>query len=261
MSVKNKYRVACFGSLILLAATSVCGQAAAPAPDARAYLSGPAIPDLFLVVPPAPVSGDSRDALDRAIFKATRSLEGSARWLMATSDNDYTVPGLLKVFSCSLGAAPTPENAPRLTFLFSRALKDTAYGAAGVKAKYKQRKRPFTVDKGNICIARDADFDASADYPSGHSTVAWAFGLILAEIAPDRATAVMARARAYGDSRLFCGVHNASAVEAGRVVGATMVAALHGSKEFRADLAAAEAELLALRRSHPDGSQFCVAEA
>jgi acid phosphatase (class A) len=90
--------------------------------------------------------------------------------------------------------------------------------------------------------------------------VGWAFGLILAEIAPDRAAAVLARGRAYGDSRLFCGVHNASAVEAGRVVGATMVAALHTSKEFRADLAAAETELFALRRTQPYLSESCVDE-
>src|ERR1019366_8718556 len=146
-------------------------------PNAPAYLLGSAVPDLFLVVPPAPVSGDLRDILDRALFKATRSLEDAARWKLATSDNDYSIPALLTDFSCSLGAAPTPENAPRLTWLLSRTLKDTAYGAAGVKSKYKQRKRPFAVDKGNTCVPRDAEFEASADYPSGHATVSWAFGL------------------------------------------------------------------------------------
>jgi acid phosphatase (class A) len=259
MTVMSTSRNVRLVPLILLAASLVYGQAAAPAPTP--YLPSGAAPDLFLIVPPAPASGDMRDALDRAIFRATRALEGSPRWKMSISDNDYTVPALLKDFSCSLGAAPTAENAPRLTWLLSRALMDAAYGAANVKSKYKQRKRPFTVDKGNICIARDAEFEASADYPSGHASVSWAFGLILAEMAPDRATAVLTRARAYGDSRLFCGVHNASAVEAGQVVAATMVAALQGSKEFRADLTAAEAELLALRKNHPYGSESCVTEA
>ena len=121
-----------------------------------------------------------------------------------------------------------------------------------------KRKRPFTVDKGKTCVGVDPE---SLDYPSGHATVSWAFGLILAEIAPDRATAVLARARAYGDSRTFCGAHNASAVETGRDAGAAVIAALHSSKEFKADLAAAEAELLALRKSHPYGSEACVTEA
>jgi acid phosphatase (class A) len=211
---------------------------------------------LVSILPTAPVSGDLRDALDRAIFKATRSLEGSPRWNMSIADNDYTVPALLKDFSCSLGAAPTAENAPHLSLLLSRAIVDTAYAASDAKEKYK-RKRPFTVDRGKTCVGVDPD---SLDYPSGHAAVSWALGLILAEIAPDRAAAVLARARAYGDSRLYCGVHNASAVEAGRVAGAAMIAALHGSKEFRSDLVAAEAELLALRKSHPYGAVACVTE-
>jgi membrane-associated phospholipid phosphatase len=40
-------------------------------------------------------------------------------------------------------------------------------------------------------------------------------GLILAELVPEAASDVLARARAFGQSRIVCGVHNASAVEAG----------------------------------------------
>jgi acid phosphatase (class A) len=42
---------------------------------------------------------------------------------------------------------------------------------------------------------------------------------------------------------VICGVHYQSDVEAGRMLGASMVAAEHADPAFRADLAAAKAEL------------------
>ncbi len=221
------------------------------------YLTGSAKVDLFLVLPPAPSNGDLRDGMDRAVFKATRLLEGSERWKMAKSDDASETPALMKDFWCALGAAPTPENAPRLNILITRAGVDSALSAADAKNKYN-RKRPFVVDKGAVC--KGGPDEDSPDYPSGHSTVGWTVGLILAEIAPDRAGSVLARARAYGDSRVFCGWHNVSAVEAGRIGGSAIFGALHSSKEFREDLAAAQAEVLALRRKSPYGAQSCVTE-
>ena len=69
---------------------------------------------------------------------------------------------------------------------------------------------------------------------------------MLAELMPERATPILARGRAYGESRMICGAHNASAVDAGQRVAAATFAALHGSADFRADMDAARAELAAL---------------
>jgi len=258
MFTQNSLKV--FGPLILLAASCLFAQAAGPA-QATGYLKGGGhAPDLLLILPPAPVSGDMRDALDRAIFKATRSLEGSTRWKMAAGDDDYFIPAVLKDFSCSLRAAPTLENAPRLSAMLARVAQDSSDVAVGIKAKYA-RNRPFLVDEGHICVPHGGYLETSFDYPSGHSTEGWAIALILAEIVPDRTSEILARGRAYGDSRSFCGVHNASAVEAGRLVGAAVVAAEHASEQFRADLAAAKEELLAVRKRSPYTSDVCTAEA
>lgn len=48
---------------------------------------------------------------------------------------------------------------------------------------------------------------------------------------------------AIGDSRVICGVRYRSDVEAGRKLGAAMVARLHADPQFLNDLAAAKAEL------------------
>jgi acid phosphatase (class A) len=72
-------------------------------------------------------------------------------------------------------------------------------------------------------------------------------GLTLAELLPSRATDILNRARSIGESRVVCGVHNASAVDAGRIAATSMVIALHTSAEFKVDMEAAKAELEKMR--------------
>ena len=54
--------------------------------------------------------------------------------------------------------------------------------------------------------------------------------------------AILARGRAFGESRMVCNVHWQSEVIAGRFMGAATVARLHADPGFTADLAAAKAE-------------------
>jgi acid phosphatase (class A) len=210
------------------------------------YLAGSSLPDSTAILPPAPKPGSSEEALDRAVYMQTRKLKDSPRWVLATSDAVETPQAMLTDFGCALGISLNADNAPRLIHLLTRAHRDA--GAITTLPKdYYKRPRPFIGNDEPICVPRDKWLIASASYPSGHSTASWAFGLILAELAPDRAAQVLARARAYGESRVVCGVHNLSDVEEGRDNGASLVAALHGDAQFRADLEAARAELAALR--------------
>jgi acid phosphatase (class A) len=73
----------------------------------------------------------------------------------------------------------------------------------------------------------------------------------MAEVASDRATEILSRAKAFGESRLVCGVHNLSAVEAGRMNGSIVVAALHGQAAFRKDLEDVRKEVAAARKAGP----------
>jgi acid phosphatase (class A) len=91
--------------------------------------------------------------------------------------------------------------------------------------------------------------------------VAWAWGLILAEIAPDRSTEILRRAREIGDSRIICGVHYLSDVEEGRTNGSILVAALHANPAFRSDLAKARAEVAAARAAPHAAPTGCAAIA
>jgi acid phosphatase (class A) len=223
------------------------------------FLTPETTPDATAIIPPAPTEGEARN--DWAIFRQTRVLEGTARWELAVNDDNYEPAAILKDFSCAVGVELTVENSPTLSRLLSRAATDSANAAASAKATYK-RTRPFLHNEGNICIARSEGLMKSFDYPSGHASASWVEGLILAELAPDRSAQVLARARAYGESRVVCGVHNYSAVQAGRTNASGVFAALHGSADFRDQMDKALAELAVARRDgrNPDAA-MCASEA
>jgi acid phosphatase (class A) len=212
------------------------------------YLTPATAPDTIRILPPAPVAGDGRDLADQAIFRQTRNLKDTPRWALAQDDIDERA--ILKDFACAVGVELSPAKAPRLAGLLARAREDVRLAVNRPKDHYG-RKRPYLVADGAICAPRTPDLAASADYPSGHATWGWSVALILAELAPDRATDILVRGRSFGESRVVCGVHGAAAVEAGRTNASAVVAALHGDADFRADLEAARAEVKAARQDGP----------
>jgi acid phosphatase (class A) len=225
-----------------------------------AYLPADTAPDTIAILPSAPTPDSPRGLTDRTVFKATRALKDTPRWALAVNDANQAPAAMMKDFSCSLGVGLTPANAPRFNALMTTVIRDVSRAVNRPKDLY-QRQRPYLIDEGEICLPKTESLAKSPDYPSGHTTWGWTIGLLLAELAPDRATPILVRARAYGESRVVCGVHNASAIEAGRTDAAALVAALHGSPAFRADMAGASVEMAALRASGAPKPEQCEAEA
>lgn len=255
-----KLRLVLPAAVAAIAVFAVTGAVTADPPP-TGYLSGAEAPDTIRILQAAPKVDSARGQADRAIFRATRTLKGTPRWSLAIGDAVEATPAMLQDFSCAAGVNLTADNAPKLATILVRVRKDVVAAVNGPKDLY-QRKRPFLIDQGDICVAKTPALALSPDYPSGHTTWGWTVGLILAELAPDRSGPILSRARAYGESRVVCGVHNASAIEAGRTNGSALVAALHGSATFRADLDGARAELAALRASGPaPDARVCADEA
>jgi len=237
---------------------------ASPREQQQGYLA-PGEFDVTAILEPAPRPGDPRYETDRRIFRATRALAGSARWQLATSDAELGTRALMRDFSCAVGVQLTPETAPRLATVLTRASRDTAAQTGRAKDAY-QRQRPFVIDRGRICQPSSELYDSkhgrmSYDYPSGHTTNGWTWALVLASLAPDRAQAILARGRAFGDSRFVCGAHNESAVEAGMLSATATMALVATKPDYQSDLAAARAELGQLRAAGPVAVQGCDAEA
>jgi acid phosphatase (class A) len=216
-----------------------------PAPH---YLQPNAV-DILSVLPGAPQAGEARYEADRAIFKATRRFIGTPRWEMATRDVSWQDADMLTDFSCALGTTVTPQQVPHILKLLSTAGNDTQR-FTNIAKRENKRLRPFQIDEGQICQPAE-ELKDSYDYPSGHTTGGWTWALALADVAPERASQIMARGRAYGESRIICGAHNASAVDAGRLSATVTMTAVRATASYRRDLLAAQAEFKRLKKSSP----------
>lgn len=215
--------------------------AAAQAP--RPYLDAVPLPDLLRILPPPPAPGSAQNIADRATFHATRALQGSERWAIATRD---VTDDRFTTFACAIGLQLDAKSAPATARVLAR------IGGGALVDRVKQgyaTRRPYLDDDEPICEPKNAHLAGNGDYPSGHTTNGWSSALLLAELMPERATAILARGREYGESRYICGSHSLSAVEAGYMSGSVLVATLHAAPEFRRDMDAARAELVALRRT------------
>ena len=229
------------------------------------FLQPARLPDMVSVLPPPPVFGGPTDKRDRHVFRRTRALKDSPRWRMATADAEIAPEKMLtETFACALDSRVDPARVPILLSLLTR-FRDKASSDAiiGAPKAYWDRRRPFVRWRDDtICVpANDEYLRKAGEYPSGHATLGYATALILTEIAPERATQILARGRAYGESRVVCGVHTPDAVEAGRTNAAAWVATLHGSAEFRAALEAARAEFAQARAAPAPPPASCAAEA
>jgi acid phosphatase (class A) len=244
--------------LAAAAALAIVGSAAAQ-PRPQGYL-GDRGPDTIQIVPPAPKAGDPRDEADKGVFLATRKLKDGPRWALA--QNDVNAALMMKDMSCALGLELSPVNAPKTFAVMSKMRFDMTRAYDRPKDLYK-RPRPYQLHPGQAtCVVPDKQLNESPDYPSGHATFGWMMGMILAELAPDRATQVLARGRAFGESRMVCGVHSLSAIEESRTAASAVFAALHGSPEFRADMDAARPEIAAARAiGAPPDPAACAREA
>lgn len=74
--------------------------------------------------------------------------------------------------------------------------------------------------------------------------------LVLAEVNPARQNEILKRGYDLGQSRVICGYHWQSDVDAARVVGSAVVASLHNNPAFEAQLAKAKAEVHKLNQAH-----------
>jgi acid phosphatase (class A) len=217
--------------------------------DAQAdkhYLK-PDMVDIMAVLPAAPKEGEARYEADRAIFKSTRRYVGTPRWDMAVNDARWDEDLMLRDFSCALGVVPAPQQVPHLIKLLAKAESDTER-ENNIAKRANKRLRPFLIDAGKTCQPEE-ELKDSYDYPSGHTTSGWTWALVLADVAPDHASAILARGRAYGESRIVCGAHNASAVEAGRLSATVTMTAVRATAAYKRDLKAAQVEFAALKKS------------
>jgi acid phosphatase (class A) len=204
------------------------------------FLAMDALPDSIALLPPPPAEGSIAYELDKEINRISLSLRGSQRWQLAAEHLNALIPEEINAFYCSLNAQITEQETPYLYALLYRSIDDIRFTDTAAKYKYN-RPLPFIVNNEPICIRQKTHNYAS--YPSGRAARAWAFALILSEIAPERSDDILARGRAIGQNSVVCNLAWQSDVNEGRLLGSIVVARLHALPEFQAAIEAAKSEL------------------
>jgi acid phosphatase (class A) len=227
----------------------------------QGYLDPKALPNSLALVPPPPAPGSAALALDEEVARRTFALRGTPRFALAEADFELKYTNLINDFSCSLNVQFTEENAPFLYTLLRRSASDLGLSTYAAKNHYK-RTRPFMQNNEPMGVPSFRDqLEKDPSYPSGHTAIGWGVALILTELSPDRADELLARGRAYGESRIVVNHHWYSDVIWGGFMGANTVARLHADPTFRADMEAARAELAAIRAKGISPKLDCEAEA
>ena len=267
------FAAAATGAAILVGGAAGVGLAAAdpeastfpgrPAPQetykgVAGYLPKGAAPDAAQFLNPPPDPDSPLQAADETEFQQTRKLADGPRGRLAAADADLELPSGAQAFDCAVGARLDPATTPTLLKLMARIRADAAQVYNQGKENWR-RPRPFAGRDVETCVL-PAERPKGYSYPSGHSTIGWAWALALAEVEPERASQILARGRAFGESRIVCGVHWESDVEAGRTSGAALFAVLSTDRAFQADLANARAELARARAASLPSEAQCRAE-
>ncbi|PHY19027.1 phosphatase PAP2 family protein [Caulobacter sp. BP25] len=214
------------------------------------YLAGNGGIDATAIIGAPPAPNSPRGKAERVQFEESRKLVNTSVWTQAIADADLSGKNGLKSFSCAAGVTLSAEVTPTLASMLLRMTDDAAKIYQPAKRAY-QRARPPVGNTAPICVPREPWIATDGSYPSGHGMIGWAWASVIAELVPEKASPVLARGKAFGDSRIICGVHFQSDVEAGRYLGSALVTRLRDDPAFMSDLAKARAEVAASKANGP----------
>ena len=119
------------------------------------------------------------------------------------------------MFQPVLGEGFTRERLPRTAAVLTATVRGVNPAINAAKDAHP-RTRPFA-NRG-VIQCDDPGQNTEGSYPSGHGAGGWALALILAELLPAHADAILQRGRDFGESRVICGYHFPSDIDAARLV-------------------------------------------
>ncbi|ONF74021.1 phosphatase PAP2 family protein [Salmonella enterica subsp. enterica serovar Typhimurium] len=156
-----------------------------------------------------------------------------------------------------VGAKINPKDTPETWNMLKNLLTMGGYYATASAKKYYMRTRPFVLFNHSTCRPEDENtLRKNGSYPSGHTAYGTLLALVLSEARPERAQELARRGWEFGQSRVICGAHWQSDVDAGRYVGAVEFARLQTIPAFQKSLAKVREELndknnLLSKEDHP----------
>lgn len=226
-------------SLLVLALTAPAQMSVAQAPmpmePAQATYVTPAQVDVMKLLPPPPALQSEEQKRDLDELLAIQKGRTTVQEQRAIADATAGTFGFADVLGPKFSAAALPK----LVLLTDKVRADGA-ALENLGKDYWKRPRPFETSKE---VHPVGNLPKGASYPSGSSTVGYLTAIVLANMVPEKAAALLVRGRETGFNRLVLGVHYPTDVEAGRILAAAVASSLFQNPTFVKDFAEAKAEL------------------
>jgi membrane-associated phospholipid phosphatase len=204
--------------------------------SAQAGILDPSAYDAGHFLPPPPDAAVTRLEMEELHAIAARSTDAERAAAARDARNETG-----DIFNAVIGfdLATMPQTFKLLTLVGDEEEDDTKAAKA-----YFHRDRPYAADPSiKTCTPVKPGKATNNSYPSGHSTRAFAMGVVLAALLPEKSQAILARSAQYAELRLVCGVHYRSDIVAGQQFGAVLALRLMENPQFQTQMEASKAEL------------------
>jgi acid phosphatase (class A) len=202
------------------------------------------------LLPPPPADGSENQRKELAEVEKLVKTRTPERFAQAKWDNDHEDP---TAFAAVIGTGFDLNKLPVTAKLLDLALNDQSVIASASK-EYFHRKFPVAAAGAAVSNYHDWTCDDEVakptdrplrSYPSGHSTMGYSIGIVLAALIPEKSQAILARAADYAYSREVCGDHYHSDIEASHALGNAIGITLLKNETLKPQIEASRAELRA----------------
>lgn len=231
--MKKLFRSALFLSLLL----PLCASGQEP------LITQGSMPNAVYFLPAPPDTASAAFAYDKAQYRwGLDQRKDSARCAVAVADAEWSVACMCRIYAEPLGFTISKEATPAIYEMLSVGVM-TADQVGKLPKEHYMRTRPYVFfGEPTIVPGDEEELSHNGSYPSGHTILGWSAALLLTELAPEHADAILAVGYRYGQSRVIAGFHWQSDVDAGRLCASAAVARLHADPRFLKLMEAAHEE-------------------
>lgn len=214
------------------------------------FLQADEVANSLELLPAPPQPGSILWMNDEAQYQWGKLQRNTPRGDQAAADARVGGDGVPNAFSEAFGIKISKETTPEIYKLVLGMREDAGDLATRAAKNHYMRVRPFAFYHETTCNPeQQKELSTNGSYPSGHTAIGWATALVLSEINIDRQNEILKRGYEMGQSRVICGYHFQSDVDAARLVSSAVVARLHANKNFMAQLEKAKAEFAKLDKA------------
>ncbi|MBQ5843359.1 MAG: phosphatase PAP2 family protein [Alistipes sp.] len=221
-------------TLTLFVSLSVTNSASAQLlKGAKAYLTPDQLPNMVNWLPEPPSEDSAAFDYDISRYnwgkEQRKDVKRAERAIRHASIDPVVV---CSHFSEAFGLEISPENTPQIYRLLIDGM-ETANNISLKPKKHYSRQRPFSRFNEPTLVPKAEDvLRNNGSYPSGHTIIGFSGALLLAQINPEAADALLKEGYECGQSRIITGFHWQSDVDAARIAASVAVVAMQNSKAF-----------------------------